>query len=403
VSSSIAVVGVTDAGAASLLPEARAAVAAAQVLCGGERHLAFFPEHPGERVVIKGGLDPLYDRLAAETRPVAVLASGDPLWYGIGPLLVQRLGPGRVTIYPNLSAAQLAFARLGLAWQDATFLSAHGRPLAGILPEALTATKAVILTDDTNTPAVIASALLDAGSDDARAEVFEHLGGPAERRWSGTLSALAGQTFASLNLMVVLRERPARPWPLGLPDDAYAHARGLITKAEVRAVSVAKLALRPRAVVWDVGAGCGSVSIEAAALAQGGRVFAIERDGAQLGYLRENCARFGAGNVTVVEGAAPAALAGLPPAGAVFIGGSGGHLPGILHTVFLTLHPEGRCVLNLVSLEHLQAALATARTAGWRTDVTQVSVARSVDTAGLTRLAAENPVFVVTLIPDGWQ
>lgn len=391
----IAVVGVTDAGASSLPAEVRALVDAAELLCGGERQLAFFPGHQGERLVIKSDIDGLVARLASEARPVVVLASGDPLWFGIGAVLSRRLGPERLRILPNLSALQLACARLGVPWQDAVSLSAHGRPLEGILPDALLARTAVILTDPQNTPAAIAAALLRAGSDDAQADVFEHLGGPRERHTPGRLSDLPGRTFVDLNLLVVRRDRPSRPLPLGLPEEAYAHRDGQITKAEVRTVSLAKLRLRATATVWDIGAGCGSVAIEAGALAAAGRVFAVERDREQLGYLRENIARFGAGNVCAVEGAAPAALAGLPDPDAVFIGGSGGALPAVLDVAAARLRPGGTLVANLVGLEHLAALQPALEARGWEVEVTQVAAARSTRTGGITRLAALNPVFIV--------
>ncbi len=390
----ITVVGITDAGAASLLPEAQAAVAEARLLCGGERHLAFFPEHAAERVIIKGGLEQLYLRLEREERLTVVLASGDPDWYGIGPLLAERLGQKRVRILPNLSAVQLACARLGIAWQDAVFLSAHGRSLEGILPQALYAPKAVVLTDNANTPAAIAQALLDAGDTNTRADVFEHLGGPKERHVSCLAAEMVNQEFAPLNLLVLTRTAKWR-LPLGLPDDLFAHQRGQITKAEVRAVSVSKLALHADAVVWDIGAGCGSVSIEVAGLASCGHVYAVERNAEQQDYLALNQRRFGAGNVTIVTGEAPDALAGLPEPDAVFIGGSGGHLDEVLNATTRALKPGGRVVLNLVGLEHVSRAFERLQTDGWSPEVTQLSVARSTSTAGITRLAALNPVFVI--------
>lgn len=393
----IAVVGITDRGADSLSSEARESLEQATLLCGGERHLAFFPDHPAERFVIKANLSALVERLRQATGPVVVLASGDPDWYGIGPLLVERLGRERVRILPNLSAVQLAFARLGLSWHDAVQLSAHGRPLDRILPAALLAPKAVILTDDRNTPAVIARALLDAGDEDALADVFEHVGGCQERHVAGTLHDIIDQSFASLNLLVVRHLHAPRPWPLGLPEDAFRHRGGLITKAEVRAVSLAKLRLHERAVLWDVGAGCGSVAIEAAALLRHGQVYAIERDPEQVALLAENRRRFGAGNVVVAPGEAPAALADLPDPDAVFVGGSGGELAAILRIAMDRLRPRGRLVANLIGLEHLGQIVGEERNHDWSVEVTQVSAARSTLTAGLTRLAALNPVFVVTL------
>ena len=338
----IHVVGITDAGPAGLTAEAQALVGDAALLCGGERHLAFFPEHPAERFTIRANLSELVEHLRDAPTGTVVLASGDPTLYGVGPYLSERLGRDRVCIHPNVSAVQLAFARLGESWQDAAVLSVHGRPLENIFPAALVARKVAILTDDRNTPAAIARFLIDAGDADARLDVFEHLDGELERRTSGTLDEIAAASFAALNLLIVRRSGPPRPWPLGLPDDAYVHARGLITKAEVRVVSLAKLRLHEQAIVWDVGAGSGAVAIEAAALVRHGRVHAVERDPVQCGYLAENRRRFAAGNLCVVEGEAPAALEELPEPDAVFVGGSGGHLAEIIRVACQRLTRDGR-------------------------------------------------------------
>ena len=393
----ISVIGITDLGPDSLTPEARARVDEAALLCGGERHLAFFPHHPAERFVIKANVGDLVARLREETRPAVVLASGDPNCYGIGPLLAQQLGHDRVEILPNVSAVQLAFARLGLSWHDAVVLSAHGRPLDGVLPAALFAEKVVLLTDETNTPSAVARALLDAGVERARVDVFEHLGGARERHVAGTLRDVVGQTFAPLNLMVVRHDGRPRSWPLGLPEEAFAHREGMITKAEVRAVSLSKLRLHERAILWDVGAGCGSVAVEASGLVRRGRVYAVERDPEQRAYLAANRRRFGAGNVAVVDGEAPEALADLPDPDAVFVGGSGGRLPEIVRCAVERLKAGGRVVVNLATVEHVSQTLELGRALACDVEVVQIGVARSVATAGLTRLAALNPVFVVAL------
>ena len=398
----IIVVGITDLGAESLTPEAQALVDSAQVLCGGERHLAFFPDHPAARITLnsralKSRIDDLIETLRCETRRVVVLASGDPDFYGIGPLLASRLGHDRVRIIPNVGSVTLAFARLGASWQDAAVLSAHGRPLESIMPAALLAQTAAILTDERNHPAAIAQALLEAGDEDALADVFEHLGGGHERHIRGRLSDLIGQAFAPLNLLVVRHERSPRTWPIGLPESAFAHRRGQITKAEVRTIALAKLRLHERAVLWDVGAGCGSVAIEAGALLRHGRVYAVECDPEQLEYLAQNRRAFAAGNVTLVAGHAPEVLAELPTPDAVFIGGSGGHLPEIAATALARVTPGGKVVANLVSLEHVGELMTLAGAHAWESEVAQISVARSTTTAGLNRLAALNPVFVVSL------
>lgn len=393
----VVVVGITDRGAESLTSDARALVESAEVLCGGERHLGFFPDHPAERMTIKSQIDDLLESLRRETRRVVVLASGDPDSYGIGPLLASRLGHDRVRILPNVGAVTLAFARLGVSSHDAAVLSAHGRPLDSIMPAALLAQTAAILTDQHNNPSRIAQVLLDAGDEDARADVFEHLGGPEERHVSGRLRDLIGQRFAPLNLLVVRRERPPRAWPFGLPEAAFTHRRGQITKAEVRVITLAKLRLHERAVLWDVGAGCGSVAIEASAFLRHGSVYAVESDPEQLEFLAQNRNKFAAGNVTLVSGHAPEALAPLPTPDAVFIGGSGGKLREIAARALERVSPGGQLVANLVSLEHVGQLLTLASTYGWETEVTQVSVARSTTTATLSRLAAQNPVFVVSL------
>ena len=391
------IVGITDLGADSLSSEARSLVESAELLCGGARHLGYFPGHPAERITVKSNLTELVERLRDERRPAVVLASGDPTLYGIAPFLVQQLGHARVRILPNLGSVQLAFTRLGEGWQDAAVLSAHGRPLQSILPAALLARKAAILTDERNTPAAIARVLLDAGDVEARVDVFENLDGPDERHLAGTLEQVAAQSFAPLNLVVLRREGAPPPWPLGLPEDAYVHARGLITKSEVRVVSLARLRLHERAVLWDVGAGSGSVSIEASALLRGGRVYAVERNPEQCAYLQENVRRFAAGNVCLVQGEAPTALEGLPDPDAIFLGGSGGQLPSILNTARDRLRPGGRLVANLATLEHLAELLSRARSFGWAVEVTQLSISHSSGVGELTRLAAQNPVFVVTL------
>ncbi|HLI26694.1 MAG TPA: precorrin-6y C5,15-methyltransferase (decarboxylating) subunit CbiE [Chloroflexota bacterium] len=417
----IDVIGIGDEGAADLPPRLAERVAAATLLCGGARHLARFPDHPAERFVIADNLPALVARLArctAAERPV-VLASGDPCFYGIGPYLAARLGRERVRIAPAASSVALAFARLGASWHDAVVLSAHGRPLAPLVPRALAARKAVFLTDERNTPAVIARALLAAGHPDCVAHVFEHLGGPRERHIAGRLSMLAEQTFAPLNVLVILREPVApHPHPLphswgagetmppaeaapvgfGLPETVYAHRAGQITKAEVRAVSLGKLRLAPGLVLWDIGAGCGSLALEAAR-ALYARVYAVERDAAQFALLQANAAAAPAPELALVHGEAPAALADLPDPDRVFLGGSGGQLAALLACIAARLRPGGRLVANFASLERLVAAHDWLRARGWGCELVQLAVARGAPLAGATRLVPLAPVFVLSADP----
>ena len=397
----LAVIGIGDDGPAGLDAAARARVEAAELLIGGRRHLAMFPEHPAECVPIAGGLDWLMSRLESEAdrRRTVVLASGDPCFFGIGPLLAERLGRERVEIHPHVSAVALAFARLGLGWQDATVVSAHGRPLDRAIRRARGAHKLAVLTDDENTPAVVARALLDAGLRDAPAWVFEHLGVPAERAIGGQVSDIAGIECAALNVLVL----PCATWEgcdqtFGRPVDDFEHTASLITKPEVRAISLSKLRLTPDSILWDVGSGSGSVAIEAAGLVPRGRVFAVERSIEQLERLRRNVTAYGRqAIVEVVEGVAPDALTALPDPDAVFVGGGGTDLVAILDASFARLAPAGRLVANFATVERLVDCLAWAKRRGIPVEVVQVAVSRGTDVAGATRFQAENPVFVATV------
>lgn len=378
------------ADSVALTREASLLIETAEVLVGGKRQLARCADAPGARIVLASDVACAIDqiRLAAEAgKRVVVLASGDPLLFGIGATLVRELGREQVRILPGVSSVQLAFARVGEPWHDATVLSAHGRPLAAILPAALASTKAAILTDDTSTPTTIAEALLEAGMRDCRAVVCENLGEAGERIVDTTLSGLAGQDFSPLNVLLVLRQPVDVRLRFGLPDEEFESVRGQITKAEVRAVTLSKLRLAPNGVLWDIGSGSGSVAIEAARLMPQGEVWAIERDPEQRFCLHENVARHGAYNVHVRSGEAPEALAGLPEPQSVFIGGSGGRLPELLD------YAPRPFVVNLAILEHVSLVLQRFPQA----EVAQVSVARSGSIGDGHRLLSLNPVYVVSV------
>ena len=264
----ILVVGLTDAGADGLPARLLLRIARADLLVGGKRHLAAFPEVAAERLVVEASVEPALARLqqAWEAGQTAVvLASGDPLWYGIGASLRRVFPPEALDIVPAPTSAQLAFAALAEPWHDAVLLSAHGRPLDAIIPAVLAAPKAAILTDRRQMPAVIAQALIAAGMEPAsRCAVCEQLGGPRQRVVSATLADLVTAAFDPLNVLVVWNDRPVRPIPPGLPDEAFSTEAGQITKREVRLISLAELALQPGEVLWDIGAGSGAVAIEAA-------------------------------------------------------------------------------------------------------------------------------------------
>jgi precorrin-6Y C5,15-methyltransferase (decarboxylating) len=263
----------------------------------------------------------------------------------------------------------------------------------------LASDKVSIFTDDEHTPAAIAEVLLENGVDGYRAYVCQDLGGQDEQVIETDLPGLRNTQFSPLNILILLREQSkTRPQPvLGIPEaDFYRRRDGLITKQEVRAVSLAKMCLTDRSVLWDIGAGSGAISIEASCLVRKGRIYAIEKNNADVAIIKKNVRKFQAPNVVVVPAFAPEGLDRLPDPTTVFIGGSGGRMAEILDLVCQRLKPGGRIVINIVSLENLSTAVKALKARGFRPDVTLVNIARSTNIVELTRLEPLNPVFVVT-------
>jgi precorrin-6B C5,15-methyltransferase / cobalt-precorrin-6B C5,C15-methyltransferase len=399
----IVVVGVPPSGVDAVDPRGRAAIDTATLLCGGQRHLDDVPSHGEERIVI-GDVDACVERLRARgpKEQVVVLATGDPLCFGMGATLIRRLGREQVTVVPAISSVQVAFARAGVPWDDARILSAHGRPLAPVVPHALDARTSAIFCGPDNPPQRVAQALIDGGMEDCRCVVAEQLGGPVERVVDASLSEVARGHFNPLSVLIVDRDSGAKgsvassaaPVAFGRPEAEFSHAGGMITRAEVRAVGLSLLQPGGAGVIWDVGAGSGSIGIEAAALAPGARVYAVERDPEQLQHLRANVAAAGRGAVEVVAGGAPEALNALPDPDRVVIGGHGGSLGEILGVVRARLRPGGRVVAHFATLDGVLIARATL--GGWSPRVTALNVARGVDAGRSLRLRAEDPVFLVS-------
>lgn len=395
----VVVVGVPPSGIDAVDPRGRAAIDTASLLCGAQRHLDEVPPHGEERVVV-GDVAACVERLRnrGPREQAVVLGTGDPLCFGIGATLIRALGREQVTVVPATSSVQVAFARAGVPWDDARILSAHGRPLAPVVPHALDARVSAILCGPDNPPQRVARALLDGGMEDCRCVVAEQLGGPVERVVDASLSHIAEGHFDPLSVVVLDRDAAAagaaQPGDFGRAESDYAHARGMITRAEVRAVGLSLLRPSGAAVIWDVGAGSGSIGIEAAGLAPGARVYAVERDAEKVTHLRDNAARYGRGAVEVVEGEAPDALAALPDPDRVVVGGHGGRLGEILGVVRQRLRPGGRVVAHFATLDGVLIARATL--GGWAPQVTALNVARGVDAGKSVRLQAEDPVFIVS-------
>ncbi|WP_058937171.1 bifunctional cobalt-precorrin-7 (C(5))-methyltransferase/cobalt-precorrin-6B (C(15))-methyltransferase [Roseateles depolymerans] len=417
------VIGVLDDGMASLSATAGALIRSADVVIGGGRTLELFSPwlKPGAvRHDLTGALTRVPDWVRAareQLQRCIVLATGDPLCHGIAPYLAQHLCIDALEIHPNLSTLQLACARIGLAWQDARIVSAHGKdagewtrgstPAHGLYPlaQALRAhDRLLVLTSPCNSPDRIARLLLTEGlGDDFQMAVAERLLQPQERVLPQlTVAEAAQMAFADLNVVLLWRQVPVpRPVVFGLPDAAY-HQRqpdkGLITKQEVRAVSLARLQLRADSTVWDIGAGSGSVGLEAARLCPRGHVLAIEKNEADVAIARRNHEAFGVSNYSLHHGKAPEGLDRWPAPDAVFIGGSGGELASLIGLILERLRPQGRLVMNFVTLENLAtatAALQSLQDQGVEWDVLQLQAARSKPILHMHRMVAENPVWIV--------
>ena len=399
----VTIIGMGDDGCLGLSSRAVNAVARAQVLAGGERHIAFFPQFSGEKIVFKNGIGEALDRIAelAAEHNVCILASGDPLFFGIGAMVIRRIGGEHVEILPQPSAMQWAFAKVGLKWDDAVLMSFHARSREGFLTRLRGHAKAACFTDDENSPAVLAAHLLEYGQEGWRAWVCENLGGVDERVREFRLADLARcGDIAPLNVLILQRFDPHWQPPPSIPflhEDVFAKRvpkTGLITKREVRMLSLAAMQLRPQSVVWDIGAGSGSVSIEAAMIAGEGRVYAIEADPEGLEICRENVKSHAVDNVRIIAGAAPGVLAELEDPDAVFVGGSNGSLREIIAIALRRLRPGGRLVVNAVTLDNVCEAYEAFRGEGLTPEVTLLNVARGEPLAHYLRYEALNPIHI---------
>lgn len=384
--SRIAVVGLS--GGEPVGKEAWHALETAELVVGGRRHLDVLrPTCPV--VVIEGDLLPVLDVIGAHDGMVCVVASGDPGFFGMVRSLAERFGPERLEVHPAPSSVAVAFARIGLAWDDAVIVSAHGRPLDAAIAALGNTGKAAVLTSPTNPPEAVGRALLARAplGPVLQAIVCSRLGEPDESVTRCTLDELAAGVWDPLSVVILLADqavgsRSTLAW--GLHEDRFAHRDGMITKAEVRAVALGKLGVPSSGVLWDIGAGSGSVAIECAALAPDLRVIALERNAADAQRIEANAAAHGV-TVEVVVDEAPDALAGLPDPDRVFVGGGGIE---VLDAVLARLGPAGRVVATYAALDR---ALQAYDRLG---SMVEVSVSRAETLGDGVRLAANNPVLI---------
>lgn len=396
----IQIIGIGDDGIASLSPTSLSYIENADILVGGERHLSFFPGFTGEKWPIQGGLPQLVDRLTMEraTKNIVVLASGDPLFYGIGAYLTSKLEG--IQIHPFLSSVQLAFAAIGVGWQDADIISLHGKSIRGLAQKVDGRSKVALLTDDLNTPQAIAKYLLDYDITEYDLVVAENLGSQSQRIGRYGLSELLDIEFSPLNVVILIKQKGKNSpsWSLGIDDDQFAQRKpdkGLITKREVRVLSLSEMNLKVDSIVWDIGTCTGSMAIEAAKMAPQGQVFGIEKNEGDLENAHQNARKFRT-DITFVHGKAPEGLDGWPDPDAVFVGGSGGEMAELLQLCANRLRVGGRIVLNAATIETLYEATQTFSKLGLATRITLVQTARSKPILHMTRFEGLNPIYIIT-------
>ncbi len=374
----------------------REVIAGSRAVVASGRHMRLVEDFSG-RIIPIAPLQTMLERLATELAqgPVTVLASGDPLFFGIGRALLGRFGPDRLRIRPALSAMQLACARFKTPWDGMVFLSLHGREADTLVSQVLIGLRqagdgrVMLFTDQHNSPDRISARLLQTLEEyeavelarTIRVQVGENLGLAGEQITEGDLARIASRSFGPLNMMLISRESDAFAGPvLGLNEEELVHSRGLITKDEVRAVTLHTLRLPPSGVFWDVGGGSGSVSVEAARLCPSLNVFCVEQKEEQQENIRANIRKHQAWNVHLVSGAAPDILNGLPDPERIFVGGSGGRLKEIIENCARRLKTGGRLVVNAVLERTAEQAPKYMLSHGLSVRVSRVGVSRWQET-----------------------
>jgi precorrin-6Y C5,15-methyltransferase (decarboxylating) len=410
----IYVIGVGSDGVAGLTSRARALLMNAELVLGADPALNLLPELNAARVRIGPDLQELV-RLLEENfgrKRIVVVASGDPLFYGVARYLCDRLGKDRFDVLPHVSSMQLAFARIKESWENAYLTNLATHTLESVIDRIRTADTVGLFPSEAEGPPVIARELLARGLDYFRAYVCENLSGPDERVTQGELADIRDLEFSPLCVMILTR-KPGRPDQqrapgrfrrFGNPDDVFSQSRpksGLITQAEVRAIALAQMDILPGDVVWDVGAGSGSVAIEAAQLADPGTVYAIEQDAADYHLILANAQTFGVRNLTAVHGTAPAVFSGLPAPNSIFVGGTSKEVARLLEAAYQALLPGGRLVVNVATLEALTSTYGVLKSQDVPVAVLLVNLARGTEQLETLRFDAVNPTFLLTASKPG--
>jgi len=407
VTGKVPVIGIGPDGLAGLTTRSRELLLGAEIVFGSEMALRLLPELTAERAVIGTNLPNVVERLRAilGRKRIALVATGDPLFYGTARYLCEKAGSEHFEVMPHVSSMQLAFARIKESWEEAFLSDLAARPLEDALDKIRTSETVGLFTSEQYQPGRVCAELLGRGIDYFTAFVCENLGGKDERITRGELADIRDMRFDPLNILILKRKpnRPDRPRAarlrrFGNPDEVFAQTRpktGLITQAEVRSIALSQLDLHPGDVFWDVGAGSGSVAIEAAGLVAPGPAFAIEQDPADYHLMMANAETFGVSNLKPIAGTAPEVFSRLPAPDAIFVGGNGGEVARLLEACFAALRPGGRLVTNVGTIEMLTATYAVMKRLGGGVEAILINLSRGVEQLESLRFEAVNPTFLL--------
>ena len=406
----ITIVGVGDDGSPGLSQQATEVIARASKLYGSASLLERFADAQVDKQALGPDLERLATELDLAPEGSVVLASGDPLFYGTARFLCERLGKDTFQVIPHVSSMQLAFARVKESWDEAYLTNVASQPLDRILEKIRIAEKVGLFTSQDVPPSRVAELLIAKGIYYFTAYVCENLGAPDERVTKCELKDLVFQKFAPLNVLVLLRHNGSPDQQVltknrrlfGNPDEFFKQSRpkrGLLTTSEVRSIALSELSLRPNSIVWDIGAGSGSVAIEAAQIAYQGKVYAIEMDAEDYGLMLENAKHFGVENLVGVLGEAPKAWENLPDPHAIFVGGTGRTVTSIVQACWPRLQSTGTLVVNVMSIENVsELQQYIIRELGLEPQLSMIQISKGTYQLDKHRFETANPSFLMKVM-----
>jgi precorrin-6Y C5,15-methyltransferase (decarboxylating) len=406
----ILIIGVGDDGAEGLTKQAADQIGAAEVLVGSATLLAKFPNFSGRKEVVGPDLDRLANTLDLSDSCTVVLASGDPLFYGTARFLCDRLGKDRFEVLPHVSSMQLAFARVKESWDEAYLTNLASQPLERVIDRIRSAEKVGVFASEDVPPSRLAEELLSKGISYFTAYVCENLGSPDERVTRCALADVVNQRFSPLNVMILVRQAgvPDRQAEsdsrrlFGNPDELFRQSkpkRGLLTPNEVRSIALGEMSLKSTSIMWDIGAGSGSVAIEAAQIARHGKAYAIEMDAEDYNLLVENARHFGVSNLVPILGEAPKAWETLPDPEAIFVGGTGRAVTELVTLAWPRLQPGGCLIANIMSMDYVVALQQLfVSNMGIEPMLWMIQISRGNYQMDKLRLESCNPTFLLKAV-----